>query len=59
MTGFLYQLLGEVTKTDIKKGTARAIDAFMAAIDDFPHGHIQNENRIEHIVEDRFKLLQA
>jgi hypothetical protein len=28
---FLYQLLGEVTKTDIKKGTARAIEAFMAA----------------------------
>jgi len=28
---FLYQLLGEVTEIDIKKGTARAIDAFMAA----------------------------
>lgn len=28
---FLYQLHGEVTQTDIKKGIARAIEVFMAA----------------------------
>ena len=30
---FLYQLLGEVTKTYIKKGTARAIEAFRQPTD--------------------------